>query len=200
MKRNFFALLGQIRQVGEEIRYEPRYEESALNNLRTEFMRLLEINPAEESIQKFIEQNPILLHQFPAEKLFGKPPILTFFSADFAIVTPQKELILVEIEKAQTRLLRKDGGEAAEIRHAFDQVTSWLHIVNEHFLAVLDTLKIDRDAVSVVRGLVIAGRDRGYDAEHLRRLKGVDRGRVQFLTYDDLVFGLAAVIRRMEAL
>lgn len=200
MKRNLFAPIGQIRRDNEDLRYEPRYEESALDNLLTDFIRLLNKKPSEEVLQKFIEQNPILLHQFPAEKLFVKPPILTFFNADFAIVTPQKELILVEIEKAQTRLLKKDGGEAAELRHAFDQVTNWLHTVNEHFLAVLDSLGIERSTVSIVRGIVIAGRDQGYDREHLRRLKGVDRGRVHLLTYDDVASGLAAVIRRMESL
>ncbi len=200
MKRNFFALLGHHLQSGDEVRYEPRYEENALNNLRIEFIKLLDSTPSEETLQKFIEQNPILLHQFPAEKLFVKPPILTFFNADFAIVTPQKELVLIEIEKAQTRLLRKDGGEAAELRHAFDQATNWLHVVNEHFLAVLDSLKIERNSVSTVYAVVIAGRDSNCDAAHLRRLKGVDRGRVRLLTYDDLAFGLAAVIRRMERL
>ena len=51
-----------------------------------------------------------------------------------------------------------------------------------------------------VRGVVIAGRDRGYDAEHLRRLKGVDRGRIMFLTFDDLAFGLAALVGKMSRL
>jgi hypothetical protein len=199
MKRNFFAPLGQtfVRQ-GDEIRYEPRYEESALNNIRSDFLALLNSTPSEETLQKFIEQNPILLHQFPANKLFLKPPILTFFNADFAVVTSEKELILIEIEKAQTRLLKKDGGEAAELRHAFDQVHSWLHIIDEHRLAVLDSLKIGKETVSVVRAVVIAGRDRGYDAEHLRRLKGIDRGRARLLTYDDLVFGLTSIIDRMK--
>jgi len=31
------------------------------------------------------------------------------------ILTPQKELILIEIEKADTRLLKKAGDEAAEL-------------------------------------------------------------------------------------
>jgi hypothetical protein len=142
----------------------------------------------------------LLLHQFPAERLFPKPPILTFFFADFAVVTPQRELILIELEKTSTRLLKKDGGVAADLSHAFDQVRDWLHTIDEHRLAVLDSLKIDREQVSIVRGVVIAGRDIGYDAHHLRKLKGTDWGRVALLTYDDLAFALDVLIRRMDAL
>lgn len=41
--------------------------------------------------------------------------------------------------------------------------------------------------VSSVRAAVIAGRDLGSDAEHLRRLKARDFGRVRLLTYDDVL-------------
>jgi hypothetical protein len=107
-------------------------------------------------------------------------------------VCPQG-LILIEIENSQTRLLKKDGGIAAPLSHAFDQVESWLHVVNDHKLAILDTLNVDRDMVSTCRGMVIAGRDRGQDAAHLKRLKGTDRGRVLFLTFDDLLFRVGAL-------
>ena len=71
-----------------------------------------------------------------------------------------------------------------------NQVESRLDIVAEHRLAVLASTDIPRDAVSAVRGGVIAGKDRGYGAEHLRQLKGRDRGRVSFLAFDDLSTGL----------
>jgi hypothetical protein len=48
--------------------------------------------------------------------------------------------------------------------------------------------------------VVIAGRDSGYDAEHLRKLKGRDWGKVSFLTYDDMLFSVDALIRKMEVL
>jgi hypothetical protein len=201
MRRNLFAPLGQpLPQDEEKIGYVPLYERSALEALHVEFLALLDSSPSEEVLQQFIQDNPILLHQFPADKLFFKPSILTFFRADFAIVTPQKELLLVEIETTRTRLLKANGGEAAPLRHAIDQVHSWIHVVDEHRLAVLDSLGVTRDLVSSIKGVVIAGRDRGYDAEHLRRLKGIDRGRVVLLTYDDLAFGLGTLGRRMSRL
>lgn len=201
IRRNFFALIGQlVPSQGKDIKYIPLYEASALEGLRTEFLSVMSTDPAEEAIQKFIENNPILLHQFPAERIFYKPPILTHFKADFAIVTPQKELILIEIEPVTTKLLTKRGGQAAPLRRAFDQVHSWLHVIDEHRIAVLDSLNIPRDAVGKVRGVVVAGRDAGNDASHLRRLKGLDQGPVAFLTYDDLASGLAALVQRMNAL
>lgn len=202
VRSNITSLLGRPlpREKTQDLNYLPLYEKSALEHLSSEFDALLGQNPGEEILQKYIEENPVLLHQFPSDKLFFKPPVLTFFKCDFAIVTPQRELVLIEIEKTTTRLLKKDGGEASEVRHAFDQVVSWLHVVDEHRLAVLDSLGIDRTVVSSVRGVVIAGRDMGYDPKHLSRLKGVDRGRVTLLTYDDLSAGLRALIRGMHKL
>jgi hypothetical protein len=137
--------------------------------------------------------NPILLHQFPSVRLLAKPAILTFFSADFLILTPQKEPILIEIEKADTRLLRKNGDEAWGLTHAFDQVRNWLHVVAEHRLAVLASLDILPDQVGNARGVVIAGRDQQQHAEHLRRLKAGSRERIAFMTFDDLVSSLASL-------
>jgi hypothetical protein len=201
IKHNLHALLGHpFVANASEISFTPLYEAGALEALRQAFVRLLSSDPPEEAIQRFMQENPILLHQFPAEKLFFKPAILTFFNTDFAVVTPQKELVLIEIENTKTRLMTKSGDEAAPLRHALDQVRNWLHVVDEHRLAVLDSLSIDRKMVSSVRGVVIAGRDRGYDAEHLRRLKGLDRGRIGFLTFDDLAFSMAALVARLRNL
>lgn len=201
IRRNLHGPIGNVRTSDLSIDgIVPLYEANALEVLLSNFRRLLDQQPHEEVLQKFIEDNPILLCQFPAEKLFFKPAILTFFKADFALVTPQKELIFIEIETAKTRLLRKDGGQTSDLRHAFDQVLSWLHIVDEHRLAVLECLGIPPKSVSLVRGVVIAGRDGGYDADHLRRFRGVDHGRITFLTFDDLAFGLSTLTSRMKQL
>lgn len=200
VKRNLFAAVGLPRSEQMMMISVPVYEGSALESLRVEFINLLNTDPREESIQQFIEKNPILLHQFPSEKLFSKPPVLTRFKADFALVTPQKELTLIEIERASTRLLKNDGGQHAQLTHAIDQIHTWLHELNEHRLAVLGSLGIDRDKVSKVRGIVIAGRDAGNDASDLRRLKGTDHGQVTILTYNDITAGLATLAHSMSKL
>jgi hypothetical protein len=196
LKQNAHCMLGQTNPIaGQLLSMVPLYEQSAFRHIHEKFGRLLDSDPEEEVIQQFIQEIPVILHQFPALLMSFKTPILTRYRADFAIVTAQKELILIEIENTRTRLLKKDGAIAAPLSHAFDQVESWLHVVNDHKLAILDTLNVDRDMVSTVRGVVIAGRDKGQDAAHLKRLKGTDRGRVSFLTFDDLLFSVGALAR-----
>lgn len=202
MKKNLFAAIGQKMPlaVPDQSSFVPLYEHAAFEKVKSNFSKLLDKSPDEEVIQKFIEGNLVLLHLFPAVNIFFKPSLLNLYKADFAIVTTGKELILIEIEKVSTRLLKADGGIAAPLSHAFDQVRNWLHVVDDHRLAVLDGLKISRDLVGIVRGVVIAGRDRGQDAEHLRRLKADFRTRVSFLTFDDLAHSLGALSRQVSAL
>jgi hypothetical protein len=90
-KRNFHALLGQRHHSpSEEANLVPRYEKSAIESWRVEFLSLVNVDPPEESLQKFVENNPVILHQFPAGKLSFKPSILTRFKSDFAVVTRKK--------------------------------------------------------------------------------------------------------------
>lgn len=194
------GLLGRPMAASGEMDFVPLYHVRALRSIANSFGHLIAQSPKEEILQKFIEENPILMHQFPSTKILVKPKILTSYVADFGIITSTKEFLLIELEKTTTRLLRRDGGIAAPLSHAFDQVRDWLHHVDEHRVAVLDSLNIDRTEVSSIRGVVIAGRDIGYDARDLRKLKGADWGRVTFLTYDDLVFALNALIERFEKL
>jgi hypothetical protein len=49
-----------------------------------------------------------------------------------------------------------------------------------------------------VRGVVIAGRDSGYDVAQLRQMKAMISGRIIFLTYDDLLGSLTALITQIE--
>ena len=53
--------------------------------------------------------------------------------------------------------------------------------------------------VGAVRGMIIAGRDVGYDPDHLRKLKGADFGRVKFMTYDDLSAAFDALLRALDS-
>jgi hypothetical protein len=131
IRANLHAMLGHRYGEGDLISFLPLYERSSLESLRTDFAQLLQGAKKEEQVQQFIQKNPVILHQFPAERLFPKPPILTFFVADFAIVTHQRELILVELEKPTTQLLKKDGGVAAPLSHAFDQVRDWCQLASD---------------------------------------------------------------------
>lgn len=198
IRSNLHALLGQKTSNNQNLNFLPMYEKSALKILRSNFMQLLNSTPKEELLQDFFEENPILLHQFPAERTIPKAKILSKHVADFAILTAQKELILIEIEKTTTPLMKKNGHRASALVHAFDQVKDWLCVIEEQRIAVLDCLKIDRHDVSNIRGVVIAGREKGYDAQNLRCLKMSNEGPINFLTYDDLLFALDALINKFE--
>ncbi len=197
IKNNLHAFLGHSLQ-DVEIEAIPYYEKTALQNLRNKFLNLLDSEPKEEIIQRFIADNPILLHQFTAQKIIPKPPIFSSYKADFGIVTSQKELLLVEIETTKTKLMKNNGHQHSELTHAFDQVKDWLHIIEEHRISVLSDLKIGKDEVNVIKGIVIAGREKGYDADKMRRLKMAEQGRITFLTYDDLLHALEALITRFS--
>jgi hypothetical protein len=200
IRKNLHAFLGQTIQSSNILDSVPLYEKSALRTTRSNFAELLEESPKEESLQIFIKGNPILLHQFPAEMIRSKPPIFSKYVADFAILTAQRELIFIEIEKTTTRLMKKDGHRAADLVHAFEQVRDWLHVVDDHRNAVLDDLDIDRQAVNKIRGVVIAGREKNYDIHKLRRLKMSSDDRISFLTFDDLLFAMDALINKFDTL
>jgi hypothetical protein len=69
-RKNLFGYLGEIINTdGQTLNLLPLYEKSTLNNIRSEFLHVLNSEPKEEVIQKFIENNPILLRQFPAERI-----------------------------------------------------------------------------------------------------------------------------------
>jgi hypothetical protein len=107
-------------------------------------------------------------------------------------------LLLVELEKSKTKLLKQDGGIAQELQHAFDQVREWHDEVQRHWVATMDCMGFRQEEVAGVRGVVIAGRDQGYSSSHLMRLKGADYGQVEFYTYDDLLEDTVNLARHME--
>lgn len=198
IQENLHSLHLRSSQTDSKASFLPLYEKSSIEKIRSNYIDLIDSNPKEQVVQTFIEENLIILHQFPATKIIFKPPILTMYNTDFAIVTPQKQLLLIELEKPSTKLLKKDGGLHSELNHAFDQVRDWLHECGEHRLAILDTLKIDRNQVGSIRGIVIAGRDSNYEKNALRRLKGATINNIEFLTYDDLLISLDTLIKEMH--
>lgn len=94
VRRNLHGLLGGPRATSGSLQFVPLYEQSALSTLRAKFLALLDGKHREEVLQVFLQENPVLLHIFPAARLFHKPPILTEYLADFGIVSSQKELVL----------------------------------------------------------------------------------------------------------
>lgn len=199
-RRNLHAFLGRPFTNSTDINLVPLYEKEGLTNIRHQFVGLLQSNSKEEVFQVFIEENPILLNRFSCQQILSKAPILTQYKTDFAVLTSNQELLLIELERPQTKLLKKKGHTHSELQHAVDQARQWLHLANEHRLAVLQCMGIEKEKVGSIRAVVIVGRDEGYNLEYLRELKGTDRGHIAFITYDDLVKGLDVLIENMSQL
>ncbi len=200
MRDGLHGLLGSIYSIGEDVEFTRLYERSALESISGKYWKILRDSEREEDLQKFIEGAPALLQCFSPARIFHKSPILSKYSVDFAILDTQGHLILIEIERPGIRLLRKDGGMAAELGHAFTQVSQWLLEFDLHRQACLECIGVDPKEVVQVRGVVIAGREAEYPAEHLARLKWEDRGKISFLTYDDLGRSYISLIRRFHDL
>ena len=172
------------------------YETTKLEEDCRQFKALLDKNVPEEEFQNFLETHPVFFARFSAHRLIPKPPILTKYFADFVILNQRKELLLVEIEKANIRLLTRERRITADLQHAVTQVTDWIQEVSDHKTAVLNSLGMELREVAVVRGVVIAGRTPSDD-EDARALRRAFSGNVDFYTYDDLLRDTTEIIRRV---
>jgi hypothetical protein len=199
IRRNLFVFLGRdTKRQAQVVKFVPQYGHGMIRNIQLAFIKLLEKKGlVEEEIQKFIEGNPITLHQFTALRILWKPSLFNQYKADIGILTPNKQLVLIELENANIRLMKKDGGIASSLQHAFDQVTDWLQIADDHRQAILSDLDIRPENVGSISAVIIAGRDHRQDAFHLRKLKGNMHGRIMFMTYDDIIEGLEDLGRRL---
>ncbi|MDI3485589.1 MAG: hypothetical protein PWQ50_809 [Methanolobus sp.] len=201
MRQNLHSLLLRPYNYLGEVSFTRLYEHDSLVLLRKNFQTLLESNPRESLVHDFIINNSILLNAFSPHKIYNKPQIFPSYQSDIVILNQKKELILIELEKPSTRILKQDGGHHSELEHAFKQVNDWLFAIEDHRTAFLETcLKLKSSDVSKIKGVVVAGRDKGYDENDLRKLKWRDFGRVDVYTYDDLLSCLDYLIREMNFL
>jgi hypothetical protein len=201
VRKNLHGILGTRTKSGDqesELTFIRMYEKGTLADVCAEFGALLDNNPGEQEVQHFLEKHTVFLHRFSPVKIKRKAPILTKYQTDFAILDSRGMLLLVELEKSKTKLLKQDGGIAQELQHAFDQVREWHDEVQRHWVATMDCMGFRQEEVAGVRGVVIAGRDQGYSSSHLMRLKGADYGQVEFYTYDDLLEDTVNLARHME--
>jgi hypothetical protein len=201
MRRNMHGLLQNAGHKADNISFVPQYELGALEIAYNNFAALLDKILPEENYQQFLQENNVFFQtHFAPDRIFFKTPIMSKFITDFIILTPHKELFLIEIERPDTPIMKADGGITSKLQAPFTQVANWLHEFNEHRHAVLDCIGLKKEDVALISGVVIAGRDRGYPPEHLRRLKANRHGQIRFFTYDDILAGFSTLIQSMRNL
>ncbi len=172
------------------------YEKTTLEEYCRQFLELLHRECSEETVQNFLENHPIFFSRFNPKWLKPKPPIMSKYTADFAILNERKELFLIEIERNNTKLLKKDGGLHSELQHAVDQVRRWKQEADDHRGAVLSCLGLELDDVAKVKGIVIAGRTPA-DEDHVRLLRALPWSDLDFYTYDDLLSNVVELVRQI---
>lgn len=165
--------------------------------LLKEFRTLLDSNPGrEQSLQSFLQQNPVLIcpsHTLMRPKLsFGKTV------SDFVFREASQDYLLVEIERSTLRLFREDGHPTAELTHAQGQVLDWKRYVQDN----LNTVQREMGLQGITPnpyGLVVIGRSKDLSSENRRKLKLMENEspKLRIVTFDDLYDEAKAVIENL---
>jgi Domain of unknown function (DUF4263) len=197
LREHYHGVLGDVPKLGGKLDNTQRYQQSRIEGVCTAFAKLVSGDPPEEAVQQFIQNNTILLTIFGPKRIFFKPPLLTKHKADIGILNHKKELLLIELERPSLQILRQDGGICAELNKPLQQVNDWLHLAEEQRVAVLSCIgNLTLTDVSKVRGIIVAGTDKGYDTEQLRHFKWMDFGSdITVFTYDDLISYVVSLVR-----
>ena len=119
--------------------------------------------------------NPIFWNFLAPHRIWIKPPILTKYKADFAVLSRMRVLYFIEIEKPNTTLIKKsDGGIHSKLNTALTQVRSWRLEIEKRREAVLDALHLTQKDVHDIKFIVIAGmaiKTSTVELEILRKMK-----------------------------
>lgn len=173
------------------------YETTTLEQYCREILKLINADTGEEKLQLFLESHPIFFHVFQPRKILFKPPILTQYVADFALLNARNELLLVEIERPQLKMLKKDGGNTADLEHAFHQVRTCKQVLDDHKVAALEAIAdLKANEVAKVKGVVVAGR-RPSDEKMVRMLRSLSNAEIELFTYDDLLESVTELIEHV---
>ena len=176
---------------------------STIQNFKELVEKETEKSTGEETMQKFIEENPIILNCFAPEEIKFKSPIGKEIN-DFTILNKRNELLFIEIEKPSTPLFKAKGGQHSELTHAFDQVRGWLQTTAKRGVyPILEDLNLDSinspNVITNIKGIVIAGRSKEEDLEYMAQLLN-DHKNIDFYTYDHLIEHLISLLHSLRAM
>ena len=166
---------GNIKPGRKELKFIPLYQRGAIAAIKTKYQKILvDCANDEESVQKFIEANPILWNFLAPTRIWKKPPILTKHKADFGILTVNRVLYFIEIEKPSTKLVTKRGHISAALQVGLDQSRNWQIEIEKRREAVLDGLGLTQQDIHDIRYILIAGMTGNtslIDMEKIRRMR-----------------------------
>lgn len=198
---DLFRRANELSSIKKKMTFKPLYEKAQLANIFLDFQHLIHSTPAEEEVQTFIEDHPVIWAFLSPVQILHKPAVLTKKRADFGIITPQKVLYLVEIEKPQTKLGTNTGGLSAEVQKGIDQIRDWRVVVEDHRIAFLNELGLKHEQVHDIRFLLIAGLTHTTSETTMIKVKrNPPAPNTQFLCFDDLASTLYTLSGQLEML
>lgn len=98
------------------------------------------VDNREETVQKYLQQNPIILNsafglKWAANECFPKFKFGNEFISDFVIISGQSysyDITLIEIEPPTEKIFTKNGKYAKRLNEAIGQCNDWLSWINEN--------------------------------------------------------------------
>ena len=160
---------------------------------------LLESNPGEEEVHKFLESNPRFLVQLLAgghgRYCISKKRLGADYVPDFLIAEENSMGIhwyAIELESPGARAYRQDGLQSAHLTHALGQIRDWRRWVSNN----LDYARRPREHDGLgligieprITGVVIIGRRGIYPSKYNDfRREMVERERIVIHSYDALL-------------
>ena len=109
----------------------------------------------------------------------------------------EKQLLLIELERASLSIFTKKGRLRASVIHAVQQVEDWIRWWRENPNSIPRAF----DGSIPPQGLVVIGRAMNLDDESKRRLNHLNYNRlVKIITYDELLDRIENLANSLEAL
>jgi hypothetical protein len=160
-----------------------------------EFEQLLQ--GPEEPVHQFLLRHPELIAP-TSDRHWSKLPFGTEKKCDFVFREPHNDYVLVEIEKPDKQLFRKDGQQLEELTHAITQISDWLRYIEDNKRTVEVELGLTGISTSP-RRLIVIGRSKSLTEHNRRKLTTIqnDQPKLRILTYDDLLAGARANLERI---
>jgi len=170
-----------------------------LRRLAQEFETLLDTEGREEELQAFLKQHPFILH--PSAECIPKQKLGEDFVTDFVLVETRMQgprYVLVELERASHPLLTEKLILSGPVNQAIKQTRDWDVWLEQNKAYVQNKLP----GFETPSYLVIIGRAKNLTDQARSYLRSYNRNwkDIELLTYDDLLWRLAAMTQKLGAM
>lgn len=180
----------------------PLYEKSSISSMLSEYQIMLieQFEENEEVFQQYLQDHPLFWNFLAPLRIWHKPPILTKYNADFAILTRMRVLYFVEIEKPKTTLIKADGGVHSELQTGLDQIRNWKIEIDKRREAVLSGLNLEQKEVHEIGYIVIAGLANKTGTSGMEKIRKMKTDADFIFCFDELASFLHSTVTALAEL